>query len=256
VQAVRMPLVVSAHGLKRPINRRPRQMTFIAGFNCRDGIVLCADQMDTDGTTKRYRHKIEGLVMNDQWSFSWACSGDSDIIDKFSDKLKYQLKHIEDFKREDIELATESVLTLIHQYHERQPIKIVAGLWSKGIITSSHVKVAERVLYRGRSDNQCLARESDYCLGGMDVTLAEFILRNTFKGGQITVDEAVRLGIFVTALMKEYADGVAGDTNVMAYRVAAPGWKDFTQSEIKEIENEISTQELAKEVTSFWSKHQ
>ena len=92
---------------KRLLSRKPR-MTFIAGFNCRDGIVLCADQLETDGVTRRYRCKLEGIEMNNAWAVSWAGAGDAHLIDKFTDKLKQALTGLNEFDRAHIELATET----------------------------------------------------------------------------------------------------------------------------------------------------
>jgi len=233
-------------------------MTFIVGFNCRDGIVLCADQSETDGVTKRYRRKVEGVMEIGAWAVSWAGAGDAHVIDNFSDKLKRTLGSLHTYSRADIESAVEGSLTLVHQEHPapEQAIQVVMGLWSKGTVTPKIIRPAERLLYRGRSDNACIAREADYCLGGMDVTLAEFILRNTVRGRRITVDEAVRLGVFVTALMKEYADGVGGDTNVIVFREGKAGWEDLTQCEVAAIEAELSIVGIAKQVADYCSVKQ
>src|SRR5205809_1882161 len=238
---------------KRLLKKKPR-MTFIAGFNCRDGIVLCADQLETDGVTRRYRCKLEGVEMNNTWAVSWAGAGDAHIIDKFTDKLKQSLANLNEFDRAQIELAAEAALTLIDQdHHAGQAIQVIAGLWSKPIARSGRWTVAQRRLYRGRSDNQCIAKEAEYCLAGMDVTLAEFILRNTFKSGQTTVDEAMRLGVFITALMKEYADGVGGETDVMAYRTGGADWEGYTQAEVAAIEAEIPIEEVGRPVSDYLS---
>jgi hypothetical protein len=253
IKAVPKPrLVVQYPKPKRLLSRRPR-MTFIAGFNCRDGIVLCADQLETDGVTRRYRCKLEGVEMNNAWAVSWGGSGDAHIIDKFTDKLKQALASLNEFDRTHIELAAETALTLVHQDYAGQIIQVIAGLWSKPITTRGRWTVAQRRLYRGRSDNQCMARETDYCLAGMDVTLAEFIMRNTFKGGQTTVDEAMRLGVFITALMKEYADGVGGDTDVMAYRIGGADWEGYTPAEVAAIEAEIPIEEVGRLVSDYLS---
>jgi 20S proteasome alpha/beta subunit len=231
--------------------RRPR-ITFIAGFNCSDGIVLCADQLESDGVTKRYRCKLEGSTMNDEWSLAWGGAGDAHIIDKFTDKFKRSLIRLHDYNRADIELAAESALTLVHQDHPREPIQIVLALWSQGSITPKGPRVAERLLYRGRSDNQCIARETDYCIAGMDVTLASFILRNTFRSRRTTVDQAKRLAVWVTSLMKEYAEGVGGDTNVIACRTGHIGWEELREDEVDALEAELTPRTIGRMVSQYW----
>src|SRR5438874_10599744 len=118
----RTGMATTAHRCKS--KRVSLRMTFIAGFNCADGIVLCAEQLETDGVTKRYRCKIEGVIMDEEWAISWAGSGDGHVIDKFTDKLKRALLEVgPEFNQAEIELAVEAALTLINQDHPRNPFK-------------------------------------------------------------------------------------------------------------------------------------
>jgi hypothetical protein len=47
-------------------------MTIALGFNCPDGIVLCADSMDTDGYTKTKVDKIWCYETQDEWGIAVA----------------------------------------------------------------------------------------------------------------------------------------------------------------------------------------
>ena len=147
---------------------------------------------------------------------SLGCRCTGDIIDKFSATFKGALSPIEEFDQAGIERAAEATLAFINQEYPSYVIRVIVGVWTAPTIKQSKTEVAKALLYRGRSDVQCLAAESRYAIAGMDVTLAEFILRNMFR--HISVEEGIRLGVFVTALMKQYAEGVGGPTDVLWHR--------------------------------------
>jgi hypothetical protein len=230
-------------------------MTFVVGLQCKDGIILCADQMESDGVTKRYRSKISAMTMNDDWGVCWATAAFGDLCDKFSDKFKSSLKRLEEFKQEDIEHACEACLALMHQDNPNQLLQVMVGVWCAPILATSNMRVARTILYRGRSDLQCLAVETDYAIcGDGDVTLAEFILRNTFRYRSISVDEGTRLGIFVTAMMKEYAGSVGGPTDVVTHRRAEKNWFGPLPEEIKAVESTFNIHEFESAMAEWFRK--
>lgn len=55
-------------------------MTYVAGFKCLGGVVLCGDTMETYGDHKRY---VEKLGVNDNPAFPLAIggAGHGDLID-------------------------------------------------------------------------------------------------------------------------------------------------------------------------------
>jgi len=147
-------------------------MTFVAGFKCTDGIVLCADRLESDGMTKRHRPKIERIAEDSQRGIAWAVAGTGDVADKFTATFKGALR-LGEFNQADIEQAAEATLALIHREYPGYLLQVIVGLWS-GPIKQSKTEVAKALIYRGRSDVQCLGVESRYAIAGMDVTLAEF----------------------------------------------------------------------------------
>jgi 20S proteasome alpha/beta subunit len=227
-------------------------MTFVVGFKCSDGIVLCADRLDTNGVTKRHRCKIEAMSINSEWGVCWASSGFSDVIDKFSDKLKALLNQLSEFKQEDIEHAAESALAYISQNQPDNVIEILLGVWCAPLLGESTSRIAKSILYRGRSDVCSLAVENDYGMCGRDVTLAEFILRNLFRHRRTSVDEGIRLGIFATAMMKEYAEGVGGPTDVVTHRLRENDWHSPLPEVISSIESTFNVREFERALVDWW----
>jgi hypothetical protein len=227
-------------------------MTFVAGFKCSDGVVLCADRLESDGVTKRYRYKLEGIDQNGEWGVSWGCAGDGHVIDKFTEKFKASLMALRDFNLSDIQLSAEAVLVLVNTDYPGHTIQIAVGVWNRGVLTKSSIRVAKALLYRGNSQQACLAPEPEYTLCGMDVTLAECILRNTFKSGRTSVDEAIRLGITVTALMKNYAEGVGGPTDVIYHKRGTKYWEELSQEQITAIEASTNPDDLERAIGEWW----
>jgi 20S proteasome alpha/beta subunit len=228
-------------------------MTFVAGFKCTDGIVLCADRLESDGITKRHRPKIEGMEQDSQWGVAWGVSGTGDVVDKFTAIFKGALSPLKEFNQTDIERAAEATLALIHREYPGYLVQVIVGTWTAPVINQSKTEVAKTLLYRGRSDVQCLAAESRYAIAGMDVTLAEFILRNTFR--HMLVEEGIRLSIFVTALMKEYAEGVGGPTDILWHRRGDTAWHDRAPEEVAAIESELQLDEFERTVMEWWRRH-
>lgn len=227
-------------------------MTFIVGMKCSGGVVLCADQLESDGVTKRYRQKITS-VSEPEWGLCWAGSGTAYIVDRFSDKLKQMLKGKE-YNRGAIENDIEVCLELVRQSYSREhQITLVLALFN-----SPHKKEnddsppsSEYHLYKASSDVGCVAPEKEYCCAGMDVTLASFVLANTHHW-MMPVEHGIRLGLFVTALMKEYADGVGGSTDVFFYRADDPTWRPMTWSEVIVWESKISVDSFNESISRFW----
>lgn len=233
-------------------------MTFILGMKCVDGLVLAADSLESDGVTKRSRKKLE-IIENagGSWSACWGGSGTADVIDKFTDKLKQTLKeHFENkpYDRNRIELFIEQCLGFIRQQYPREDIEITLGLAGRNIRKAKGKKVElgelETHLYRGSSKTGCIALEKEYCCVGMDVTLAAFVLSNSYFRFH-RVSRGKRLAVFVTALMKEYADGVGKETRVFSITHETMQWEMESKNPVVQFENSVSTYIGSKEQEYF-----
>jgi hypothetical protein len=230
-------------------------MTFILGINCSDGVVLCADTLEGDTITRRYRNKLESVHVSDEWGICWGGSGTAAVVDKFSDKLKGSLGN-DSFNRQQIEEKIETCLEFIHQYYPRDPISIVVGLFGKPLIKPKNKQPYlghyEIHLYRGHSSSACIAPEREYAVAGMDVTLASFTLSNTYHS-LIHLEEGKNLGIFVTALMKKYADGVGGDTHVVFGGSFCNFWLQMAQDKVNAVERDYSVEDADTSMSAYWA---
>jgi hypothetical protein len=229
-------------------------VTFIVGMKCSGGLVLAADELESDGVTKRNRQKLTSVMEPDLgWGMCWAGSGTAYTVDKFSDKLKQAVRG-KDYNRAAIENDVETCLEFIRQsYSAEHRIDIVLGLFGKPK-NQSDPKIEpppEYYLYKGSSETACIAPQKDYCCAGMDVTLAAFILNNTHHF-LMPVEHGKRLAVFVTALMKEYADGVGGPTDVFYYEIGENTWSPMVDSEVRDAEREIRISDFGEAVSKFW----
>jgi hypothetical protein len=234
-------------------------MTFVLGMHCMDGMALFADTLESGGAVKRYRQKIHWQNVIAGWGIAWGVAGNALVADKFSEKLR-ALVGTEDYDRYKTELIVEKCLKLMRQQYagSEEDIEVIVGIcgtppWDHKS-NAVYLPNPEAHLYRGDSLTACLAPVNDYCIAGMDVTLAAFLLR-AMRNPFLRMDEALRLGVFTTAVMKEYASGVDGDTNVCIHKIGTQGWVPLLDREITVIETDFPVSAIEEHTTSFWVNH-
>jgi hypothetical protein len=219
-------------------------------------MVICADTLESDGYTKKYRNKLVSRNIGGEWGVRWGGSGNAYVADKFSDKLIQMLGN-DSYNRATFEIHAESCLEFIRTQYSRpvDQIDIVLGLFGRALQVEKGfapvLGIPEFHLYKGSSELACFASQKEYCCGGMDVTLSEFILANSYTRF-IKVSEATRLGIFTTSAMKKYADGVGGDTTVYTHLRGTDRWTTLTDSELSVIESDVSVESAEINMSKFW----
>jgi hypothetical protein len=63
-------------------------MTIALGFNCPDGLVLCTDSLESDGSTKSLVDKIWCYETQGEWGIAVASAGEADFAESFTDNLR------------------------------------------------------------------------------------------------------------------------------------------------------------------------
>lgn len=245
---------------RKPAKRRVPHMTFILGLHCSEGIVLFADTLESDGNTRRYRNKLESMHCwrdDGDWGVCWGGAGTSAIVDKFSDKLKQVLSDDhEPYKRFRIEEKIDMCLEYIRKEYPRDAISIVLGLCGSLAVKDKDGKfqsgVSDHYLYRAHSETACISPDNSYCVAGQDVTLASYLLGNTFTGS-MDFAEAIRLGIFVTSGMKKYAEFVDGPITVVFHSHRTPGWFQVEQAKVDAIEADFSVADADATMAAYWA---
>jgi 20S proteasome alpha/beta subunit len=225
-------------------------MTYVLGMKCTDGLVLCADSMEGDSVNKRFIQKLHVAGSDGQWGFCWGCAGSGDVIRKFDSAVKGSLERIAAYDKEQIEEQVEACLKHAKEsYSPEHRVYVVAGLYGL-----SRDGVPEHWLYRGYSDSTCLAPEKEFAAVGMDLTVSDFFLENTYHAFA-HVDYCQRIGIVATALMKRHAEGVDGATNVFSYRINSRKWEPLLDHEVSAIEGQFPLSGLDEAVRRFWTAH-
>ena len=225
-------------------------MTYVLGMKCTDGLVLCADSMEGDGVNKRFMQKLHIAGSDGQWGLCWGCSGSGDVIRNFDSAVKGSLETRTAYDKEEIEEQIEACLKFVKEsYPPEDRIYLVAGLYGL-----SPDGMPEHWLYRGYSASTCLAPEKEFAAVGMDLTVSDFFLENTYHSFA-HVDYCERIGIVATALMKRHAEGVDGPINVFSHRINSPNWEPLLEHEVSAIEGQFPLSELDEAVGRFWMAH-
>ncbi len=189
-------------------------MTFVVGFKCVDGIVICTDSLEADGLTKRPVDKTR-LMGTTDWTVAVAGAGSSGLIDKFCDELSseigrgsYDQKHFE-------KTIEEALVKFRYQYQESEDhFRVLVGI--------SSVQVPEFRLYR--SDSSHLSPIKDHAHIGMGHSLWRFLSANLYVPGN-SVDDNSRLAIFIMREAINHVDGVDGPIRLASYTFGNERWK-------------------------------
>jgi len=98
-----------------------REMTFILGSRCSDGVVLVGDRrvITEDGTFVAYRDKIFG--QNGAWV--WGSSGIVNLYGSFNDRVSIKLQRFAQVNRQEFFVVLEEAfeeMTRLSNYYENQ----------------------------------------------------------------------------------------------------------------------------------------
>ena len=69
----------------------------------------------------------------------------------------------------------------------------------------------------------------------------------------MNVEEAQGLGIFVTGLMKKYADGIGGDTVVVFNVPGCGSWVRMSQEKVNAMEAEFPPKDAELQLAAYWA---
>jgi 20S proteasome alpha/beta subunit len=243
---------------KMRFERKP-QMTFIAGLQCTDGIILCSDSLESDGYNKKnvqklFTHEVEG-----KWGIGFGCSGSAAACTNFSDRLLELIRDFGDeYDRRGTEKIIEAAMAYMRREYSTETLEVVVGMWSCSPL--------ETRLYRASTHSQCISVESDYVCAGLDTSLARFLLDSIITN-DVTVFDAMYIAAFVISIMKEKADGVGGPTQMVWHHCNHEDgrhgvrWAKATKTMMSDIERggfingELNIGALEKNIRQFcWSR--
>jgi 20S proteasome alpha/beta subunit len=189
-------------------------MTFIIGFICPDGVLLCTDSLEADGLTKRPVDKVRMMGTTD-WGVAIAGAGASGMVDKFSDEVSSRIGRGA-YDRKHIEQTIEEVLIAFRSQYPED------GDQFRVLIATYCISAIERRLYR--SDTTHLAPIKDLAHIGTGHSLWRFLSAKLYAHGN-SVEDNSRLAVFIMDQAIDYVDGVDGPVRLVSYTFGDQSWK-------------------------------
>jgi len=193
-------------------------VTIVAGFQCNEGIVLCADSQETiSGYVKNYDGKIRTIIFHDSSSvISIGGAGDADYIKMAMDKAVSGVGDLEDIG--EIEKLLEANLLdffakhlapwATYPSHERPAVELLIAVSTKmGALGLFH--------YSGTS-----FRQTGSAAIGAGILLANSLIHPlTWK--LETLKELSSAALYILFRVKHQVDSCGGFTNLVLLRKAA-----------------------------------
>jgi 20S proteasome alpha/beta subunit len=189
-------------------------VTIIAGFRCKDGVVVCSDTQETSGPSKRdipkLRYEGRGLATDSPLAVVFCGSGYGPLIDKLVDE---SWNNIKDLCAMD-EVATQIERTIKELYRE------YGKIYQRGQCPTAEliygVKTAEG--HKLFSANGPIINERpDYYSSGQGYYLADFLTTRMFSS-YLTLQQCVLLAAYVLFQAKEHVEGCGGDSQIAILR--------------------------------------
>lgn len=185
--------------------KRRKAMTIIAGFRCKDGVVLTADtEITTDGGTgKTYASKIFSLAP--ELDCYMAYTGDTDFAEEFSDYL------IQNLKGKSSQAALAYIKTAYQEFRAKHYTNAPKDekTWAWILITLRQGDTIH--LYRGR--NRHFAEVKRYSVLGIGQDQAEAAFKSLYESW-MSIRQAGYVMIYALRKVKGFVQGCGGDSEI------------------------------------------
>jgi 20S proteasome alpha/beta subunit len=191
-------------------------MTIAAGFVVKDGILLCADTLYTDGQTKDYRDKIFPWIGKDS-AVCFAIAGNATIARMVVDDCRDALDESGTKKlsiKQALAIVRPIVKNAYEQYVDTRPVdeRSAADFWL--LIAASAASGGFRLYSSVRSS---VARVDTFECIGAGRQIGRYIIDPIYQN-DMSIAQAAVLGIHAMAAAKERVDGVAGKSQFLSIR--------------------------------------
>jgi 20S proteasome alpha/beta subunit len=218
-------------------------VTFITGFNCANGLVICTDSLEADGLTKWSVDKIRVLGTTD-WQVAIAGAGGGGIINKFCDDVSTAIPR-ELYKRGVIESVIEDTLSHFRSRYqaEEERFEVIVGIYCNRTI--------DRHLYR--SGNGHLSPVADHVHIGSGHSLWRFLIGNLYVHGN-SVEDNGRLAVFIMNQAIEHVDGVDEPIQLATYAFGDQWWTIRKGAQIWALSPAIYSYDVKTALGDFWKQ--
>jgi 20S proteasome alpha/beta subunit len=223
-------------------------MTIALGLQCVDGLVLCADSLETDGVSKRYVDKLWTYEVQDDWGIAIASAGEADLADSFNDGLKDILGN-SDFDESRLLSKLKTAIRSVRLSYPDSEFGFLAAVYGRPALYKKLFRVMDQSSHLGP-----IRRYQALGIGG---ALATFLASQMFNAS-MCVEEGVRLATFILAQVKASTDRCGGATSVLSYGGIGYNGTHFrvrSRAEISDIEKELSGEKLRDALNKFWREN-
>lgn len=197
-------------------------MTFIVGLRCRDGLVIGADSLESDGIVKRRVNKIYRMPAGN-WELAIAGSGGGGIVEKFTREIKATLpaKPIDHYAVENFIEQTLAEFKLRYREREDQ-FSVLVGMFNK----------ADDAYHLYRADSVVLAPVDDEAHIGTGNELWRLLCDALYRKKN-SVQANIRIASFATRMAIHYSEGVDEPIQVVFYTAGQKAWKVLQGTELE-----------------------
>jgi 20S proteasome alpha/beta subunit len=188
--------------------QKDRSMTYIAAFRCQDGVVMCADTLQTEGDYKNYVEKLS-IVEDRLYPLAIGGAGLGDLIDCVTNEVIERVK-VERPKTKK-ELKTLLVASLAKVYKDDLPVLVVPRqLRSPEYLVAAKTDEGFVIFYiKGRR----VLAETERAIVGYGTKNNVELLKRLHRSS-LPIQQAVMLGVYLTSQSKKIDEGVGGDTRI------------------------------------------
>lgn len=221
-------------------------MTIGIGLRCADGLVLCADSLESDGVTKRNVAKIREIFRNDEWGIAVVSAGEADLADIFTDELADVLVDKQDFDESWLSRILRQALRETRKADPKCELALLFGCYrqTKNKTSARIFRVLDKGIYPGP-----VPYWQTIGIGGH---LSDFFLSQLYSPS-ISVAEGLKLGIFTVKRAKEHVDGCGGPTVAWGWTLGDTQWRP--SKECRQIEANFAPEGLKQTLFGYWQAH-
>lgn len=184
-------------------------MTMAVGMLCRDGVVIAADsQLSRPDYDKRYESKVHFCDdQKQQWALLFGYAGSPGLDEEVRNKILGRLRGPQPPTLNVVYAACDEVFTELGRHFAVVDLYMLIGV-------SCPNDFPRLLVFDGRSLHW---EDGLLCFGVGDSSLTTY-LRDVLYKRQLTVEEGMRLAIYIVAKAKAYIDKCSGDTAVYSIR--------------------------------------
>lgn len=198
-------------------------MTYISGFYCDHGIVLCADSEESLGDEEK--REVEKLYVSKQYPIAIGGAGLGEAIDAFAQELLESVEENIPVKTEPLKSLIQAALKENHErdaVHSQWPIEYRKAQYLIGAWPNHE---PEPVLFRVKGKR--IYRVRQRAIIGYATASNEMLLKRMYRP-ELPMQQAVLLAIYLVSQSKIVDQGVGFDTRV-ALVTGNEAWMEYPE---------------------------